>query len=82
MRTRRRWRDLDNRTRRLLLVTAGVEGLLKTAALVDLIRRPADEIRGSKRRWAAAIVLVNSAGVVPITYFVRGRRRHQHRTGK
>ena len=51
-----------------------VEGLLKVAALVDLTRRPASEVRGSKRAWATAIVLVNSAGVLPVVYFRRGRR--------
>ena len=51
-----------------------VEGALKVAALVDLVRRPAEQVRGSKRAWAAAIVVVNSGGVVPLAYFLRGRR--------
>ena len=53
---------------------AAFEGVLKLAALVDLARRPAAEVRGSKVKWAMAIVLINSAGLVPIGYFVRGRR--------
>jgi hypothetical protein len=48
---------------------------LKIAALIDLARRPAGEIRGSKLRWALSILLVNSLGALPITYFARGRRR-------
>jgi len=51
-----------------------IEGVLKTAALVDLVHRPSEEVRGSKPLWAAAIVLINSVGVVPITYFAYGRR--------
>jgi len=51
------------------------EGVLKVAALTDLARRPASEVRGSKLRWALAVTLVNSVGAVPIAYFVRGRRR-------
>jgi hypothetical protein len=51
-----------------------VEGVLKIAALVDLARRPKAEVRGSKARWAVAIVLINSLGVVPLAYFVVGRR--------
>jgi hypothetical protein len=51
------------------------EGVLKLAALVDLARRPADEVRGPKRRWALAIVVSNSLGVVPLAYLLRGRRR-------
>jgi hypothetical protein len=57
------------------MVGALFEGTLKIAALVDLARRPASEVRGSKIRWAAAIVFVNSLGALPITYFARGRRR-------
>jgi hypothetical protein len=57
------------------VVAGAIEGSLKIAALIDLARRPASEIRGSKPRWAAALVLVNSVGAVPIAYFARGRRR-------
>ena len=70
----KKWNDLSPRVRRLVVAAAAVEGTLKVAALVDLVRRPADTVRGSKRAWAAAIVLVNSFGAVPIAYFVRGRR--------
>jgi hypothetical protein len=71
----KRWQDLSPRTRRLVVVAGSIEGLLKIAALIDLARRPASEVRGSKPRWAVALVLVNSVGAVPIAYFVRGRRR-------
>ncbi len=71
----RRWADLSPRTRKRILVVGAVEGVLKVAALVDLVRRPADEVRGSKAAWATAIVLVNSGGAVPVAYFVRGRAR-------
>lgn len=69
-----RWNDLSSRARRLIIAIGTFEGLLKIAALVDLARRPASGVRGSKLRWALAITLINSVGVVPITYFVRGRR--------
>ncbi len=69
------WDELSPRTRRLIVVGATLEGLLKIAALVDLARRPAEEVRGSKPRWAVAIVLVNSVGALPIAYCVYGRRR-------
>jgi hypothetical protein len=70
-----RWNDLSPRSRRLILVGGAFEGLLKIAALVDLARRPNAEVRGSKARWAAAIVLTNSLGAVPLTYFVYGRQK-------
>ena len=71
---RKKWNELSPRSRRLVVAGAAFEGALKIAALVDLARRPADAVNGSKKVWATAIVLVNSMGAVPITYFVRGRR--------
>jgi len=50
------------------------EGSLKVAALIDLARRPPAQISGSKRNWVTAVLLVNSAGAVPIAYFRFGRR--------
>jgi hypothetical protein len=50
------------------------EAVLKSAALLDLAHRPATEVRGSRVRWALAVALVNSVGVVPIAYFLYGRR--------
>ena len=71
---RRRWSDLSERSRRLIVLSAVVEGILKIAALIDLRRRPADQLRGSKRAWATALVLVSSLGLVPLGYFVFGRK--------
>jgi hypothetical protein len=71
----RRWSDLSPRSRRFLVVAGSLEAMLKLAALIDLARRPAQQIRGSKPAWAVAIVLVNSAGAVPLAYFARGRRQ-------
>jgi hypothetical protein len=71
--TRRR-NDLSPRTRWLLAAGAAAEAGLKAAALLDMRRRPAGQIRGSKRAWALAMI-VNSAGLIPISYFVFGVRR-------
>lgn len=70
----RRWSELSNRTRKLIILGAAFEGVLKILALVDLKRRPAGEIRGTKAKWAAAVVLINAVGAVPIAYFLYGRR--------
>ena len=75
MAARKQWSDLSKRTRKLLIITAAVEGILKAAALVDIKRRPASQIRGPKWMWAAAMAVVGSAGVLPISYFVYGRQR-------
>jgi hypothetical protein len=69
-----KWKDLSPRTRALLIAAAVTEAGLKAAALLDLRRRPASEVRGSKRVWAASMI-INSAGVIPLSYFAFGRRR-------
>jgi hypothetical protein len=70
-----RWNELSPRAKRFVIIGGTFEGALKIAALGDLWKRPAAQIRGSKGRWAAAIVLINSMGAVPIAYFIRGRKR-------
>jgi hypothetical protein len=75
MADRRQWRDLSPRIRRLLAITAVAEGILKFAALIDLKRRPAGQVRGPKWVWATVVTVVSSAGVVPISYFLFGRRQ-------
>jgi hypothetical protein len=74
MAVQQHWSDLSPRTRRLLIVGASVEGVLKLAALADMKRRPASQIRGSKWVWGPAMI-VNSAGAIPLAYFAFGRRR-------
>lgn len=71
---KKRWNDLSPRARRLILMVGAVETMLKIAALVDLARRPAQDVRGSKSRWAMSIAIINSGGLVPVAYFARGRR--------
>ena len=77
MAARRKWSDLSGRTRTLIITVAVADGILKAAALIDMKRRPASQIRGPKWVWAPVVTLVNSAGVVPISYFVFGRRQPQ-----
>ena len=77
MATRKQWSDLSQRTRRLLTVTAVIEAILKLAALIDIRRRPASQIRGPKWLWATVVAVISSAGVLPVSYFVFGRRQPQ-----
>jgi hypothetical protein len=69
------WSELSDRNRMLLIAAATAETILKAAVIIDIRRRPASQIRGSKRMWIAAAVLVNSFGIGPISYFALGRRR-------
>jgi hypothetical protein len=67
-------RQLSERNRRILIATAAVEAALKAAMLIDLRSRTDAEVRGARRLWGWS-ALVNSAGLIPIAYFVVGRRR-------
>jgi hypothetical protein len=77
MAARRQWSDLSERNRRLITITAVAEGILKLAALIDLKRRPASQVRGPKWLWATVLAIVGSAGILPVSYFVFGRRPPQ-----
>jgi hypothetical protein len=71
---RRRWSDLSENTRRLIVVGAAIDGGLRVAALNDLRHRSAEELRGPKWAWVTALAVVNSAGVLPLVYRLAGRR--------
>ena len=70
--TRRRWQDFTHRQRVGLVLLGVVEVALASAAWTDLARRPADEVRGPKWRWAL-VLAVNVVG--PLCYFRFGRVR-------
>ena len=65
------WSDLTPSQQRLVIAGAVVEGVLTTIALVDLVRRPADLVRGPKALWALGL-FVQPVG--PIAYLALGRR--------
>lgn len=69
-----RWNNLSPRTRKILITAGAIDAGLRAAALFDLRHRPADRVRGSKKTWAVTLAVVNSAGVLPVVYFTRGRR--------
>lgn len=75
MAVKKRWKDLSESQRRMIVVGAVLEGIVKLAALRDLRRRPSSQVRGPKRLWCVVIALANSAGLVPAAYFLLGRRR-------
>jgi hypothetical protein len=70
----KRWADLDPRYRRLIMIAAVVEGMMKAVALADLARRPATQVRGPKPVWALVLTLFNSLGTAPIAYWLYGRK--------
>ncbi len=67
-----KWQDMSPTARKLLILGGAAELALKVAALADMRRRPASQIRGPKLAWAAAQA-VNGLG--PVSYFLFGRRK-------
>jgi hypothetical protein len=68
----KRWEDLSGVQRGAIVLSGAVQLGLLAAALADIYRRPAEEIRGTKRLWTVA-VFINYVG--PISYFLFGRKR-------
>ena len=68
----RRWGDLSGAQKRTIILSGVVQVGLLAAALVDIYRRPQEEIRGSRRAWTA-VSFVNFVG--PVSYFLFGRKR-------
>ncbi|MFF0944989.1 hypothetical protein ACFYE2_12295 [Kocuria sp. CPCC 205300] len=67
-----RWEDLTPRQQAALLTLASVQVSLAATAWADLALRPAEEVNGSKGKWAAVIAL---DFVGPVLYCRRGIRR-------
>ena len=68
---KKRWDELIGIQKGAIVLTGAVQpGLL--AALVDIYRRPAGEIRGEKRLWVTAAFIKY---VAPISYFLFGGKR-------
>jgi hypothetical protein len=66
---RKRWREPSMRSS--IMVAGVLQVLLAPVALLDLRRRPSDQVKGSKKLRAAA-AFVNFVG--PLAYFAFGRR--------
>jgi len=68
----KRWSELSSGKRTGIVLSGAVQVALLIVALVDIRRRPQEEIRGDKRLWTVA-AFVNFVG--PVSYFLFGRRR-------
>jgi len=69
---KRKWDDLPAWQKTAILVAASVELALTATALVDLVRRPREQVRGPKPLWALGC-FVQPVG--PVAYLALGRRR-------
>jgi hypothetical protein len=71
----RRWQDLSERQRMTIFVGGTFDALMRLIALVDVVRRPRDQLRGPKPLWVILLSLTSSFGALPGAYFLFGRRR-------
>ena len=68
---KKKWSELSSPAKVGSVVIGVIQVSLMIAALVDIYRRPAEEINGSKAMWTG-LAFINT--VVPIAYFVKGRK--------
>ena len=68
----KQWKDLTKAQQWGIVFLGVLQLVLLITALIDIRRRPADAINGSKRLWTA-VVFIN--GIGPVAYFVVGRKR-------
>ncbi len=68
----KKWSELSTATRVRSILFGVIQVSLMVAALMDIRKRPAEQIKGSKKLWTA-LAFVNWIG--PIAYFVIGRTR-------
>ena len=69
------WQRLSSGQRAAIVCVAAVDVGLRAWALVDLVKRPAADVKGPKAAWALGLCFVSSAGVLPSAYLLVGRRR-------
>jgi hypothetical protein len=69
--SKKKWSDLTLVQRRIIYVAGAAELVATAAALRDLDRRPADQVRGPKAAWVVAF-FVQPLG--PLAYFAAGKR--------
>lgn len=65
------WSDLSAGQKRGVSVAGALEVIVTVAALRDLAKRPAEDVRGPKVAWVLAS-FVQPVG--PLAYFAAGRR--------
>ncbi|MEZ4634623.1 MAG: hypothetical protein R2873_07045 [Caldilineaceae bacterium] len=69
---KKKWSELSGPAKVGTILMTVIQISLLAAALLDIRKRPAEEINGSKKLWTA-IAFINWVG--PIAYFVKGRKK-------
>ena len=69
--SKKKWSHLTVAQKRIIYVAGAAEVVATAAALRDLARRPADQVRGPKAAWVVAFFF---QPVGPLAYFAAGKR--------
>lgn len=72
-RKQKKWADLSTAQKISVVLLGIVQITLLIAALIDIRKRPADEITGGNKRIWVMVAFINYVG--PIAYFLFGRKR-------
>lgn len=70
MMNNKKWSEMSRAQQGAVVVLGAAEVVLTAVAVVDLVRRPAEQVRGPKVAWAAGLVI---QPVGPIAYLAWGR---------
>ncbi|HXZ76500.1 MAG TPA: PLD nuclease N-terminal domain-containing protein [Streptosporangiaceae bacterium] len=75
---KQKFSELPPAQQRAIVVAGAVQLTLLAAALIDIRRRPQDQIKGPKPLWVG-ISFINTIG--PLAYFFFGRKRKSGEAG-
>lgn len=70
MMNNKKWSEMSRAQQGAVVVLGAAEVVLTAVAVVDLVRRPAEQVRGPKVAWAAGLAI---QPVGPIAYLAWGR---------
>lgn len=68
------WKDLHPASKAVIVALTVLDAGLRAVALRDLAGRDARQVNGPRWLWRFALGLVTSSGVLPIAYFLKGRK--------
>lgn len=71
---KKKWNELTTRQKSLIIGGSALDAALRVWAGRDLASRRASEVNGPKWLWGVGLSAVNSAGILPVIYLVKGRR--------
>jgi hypothetical protein len=69
---KKQWSEMTSAQKTGTAVLVGAQVIMLAAALLNISRRPEDQLNGSRRLWTV-LSFVNFIG--PIAYFLLGRKR-------